>query len=190
MNAPIVLDLETQNTFQEVSFDYRKLKVSVVGIYDYGKDKYEIYRENELGKLFTLLEHTPLIIGFNINKFDLPVLSPYYVGNIAQFHTLDILEEVEKSLGFRVALDDLVRATLGAKKTGHGFLAIDYFRNGEWEKLEKYCLDDVRYTRELYEFGKKEGKFYFQTHKGKQEIKVIFKEMQTAQSPISLSLPF
>ncbi|MBI5451982.1 hypothetical protein HY945_00810, partial [Candidatus Gottesmanbacteria bacterium] len=65
MSYPVVLDLETQHSFQEVGFDHRKLKVSVVGVYDYGKDEYKIYRENELGKLFTMLEHTPLIIGFN-----------------------------------------------------------------------------------------------------------------------------
>lgn len=190
MGNPIVLDLETQHSFQEVGFDHRKLKVSVVGVYDYGKDEYKIYRENELGKLFTVLEHTPLIIGFNINKFDLPVLSPYYVGNILQFQTLDLLEEVEKSLGFRVALDDLARATLGTKKSGHGFLAIDYFRNGEWEKLEKYCLDDVRVTKELYEYGKKEGKFYFQTHNGKREITVALSKNSASKSTVSLSLPF
>ncbi|MBI4991359.1 ribonuclease H-like domain-containing protein [Candidatus Gottesmanbacteria bacterium] len=190
MSYPVVLDLETQHSFQEVGFDHRKLKVSVVGVYDYGKDEYKIYRENELGKLFTMLEHTPLIIGFNINKFDLPVLSPYYVGDVLQFRTLDILEEVEKFLGFRVALDDLARATLGIKKSGHGFLAIDYFLNGDWEKLEKYCLSDVKVTKELYEFGKKEGKLYFQTAKGKKEIKVSFNNNSTSKSAVSLSLPF
>ncbi|MBI5452496.1 ribonuclease H-like domain-containing protein [Candidatus Gottesmanbacteria bacterium] len=190
MSYPVVLDLETQHSFQEVGFDHRKLKVSVVGIYDYGKDEYKIYRENELGRLFTVLEHTPLIIGFNIKKFDLPVLSPYYVGNILQFQTLDLLEEVEKSLGFRVALDDLARATLGVKKSGHGFLAIDYFLNGDWEKLEKYCLSDVKVTKELYEFGKKEGKLYFQTHTGKREITVALSKNSASKSAVSLSLPF
>lgn len=190
MYYPIVLDLETQHSFQEVGFDHWKLKVSVVGVYDYGKDEYKIFRENELSKLFTLLEHTPLIIGFNIKKFDLPVLSPYYIGNILQFQTLDLLEEVEKSLGFRVALDDLARATLGVKKSGHGFLAIDYFLNGDWEKLEKYCLDDVRVTKELYEYGKKEGKLYFQTASGKKEIAVSFDNSLPKNSTVSLSLPF
>jgi DEAD/DEAH box helicase domain-containing protein len=189
MGSPIVLDLETQYSFQEVGFDHRKLKVSVVGIYDYKDKIYRTFRENQLLKLFNLLEHASLLVGFNIKKFDLPVLSPYYVGNIMQFPILDILEEVEKVLGFRAALDDLARATLGVKKSGHGFLAIDYFRSGEWEKLERYCLHDVQMTKDLYEFGKKEGKLFFQTYRGKREIPVTF-GVNKDNTSVSLSLPF
>lgn len=35
MAKPVVLDLETQYSFSEKGKDPRKLKVSVVGIYDY-----------------------------------------------------------------------------------------------------------------------------------------------------------
>lgn len=190
MSHPIVLDLETQYNFREVGYDPKKLKVSVVGIYDYATDDFQAYFEGELSGLFTKLEHASLIIGFNINKFDLPVLSPYYFGNVSQFTTLDLLEEVEKVLGFRVALDDLARATLGVKKNGHGFLAIEYFKKGEWKKLKNYCLEDVRITKELFEFGKKQGKLYFQDVRGKREIPVLFKGKISRQTPVSLSLPF
>lgn len=190
MTAPIVLDLETQHTFQEVGNDPEKLKVSLVGIYDYAKDSYRTYFENELSSLFTKLERASLIVGFNINKFDLPVLSPYYVGQINQFSTLDILEEVKRSLGFRVALDDLARATLGIKKKGHGLLAIDYFKNGDLEKLKNYCLSDVKITKELFEYGRKNKKLYFQNASGKREIPVSFEyKTSSRNSAISLSLP-
>ncbi|MCL4338695.1 ribonuclease H-like domain-containing protein [Patescibacteria group bacterium] len=187
---PVVLDLETQFTFQEVGYDPKKLKVSVVGLYDYATDKYEAYKEESFPQLFSVLEHASEIIGFNIDKFDLPVLSPYYVGNISQFATLDLLSEVERSLGFRVALDDLARSTLGEKKNGHGFMAIDFFRNGEWDKLIKYCLHDVEITKALYEYGKKEGKVYFQSVGGKRGIPVSFSARKNSQSTVSLSLPF
>lgn len=189
MSSPIVLDLETQKSFHEVGHDPRKLKVSVVGIYDYATDEYKIYRENQLSKLFKQLEQASCIIGFNIDKFDMPVLSPYYVGNISQFKTLDILTEVEKALGHRLALDDLVKTTLHLNKTGHGLLALDYFAKGEWEKLEKYCLDDVRITKELYEFGKREKKLMYNTYKGLVEFPVEF-EIKNTQQLVSLSLPF
>ena len=65
---PIVLDIETQNLFTEVGYDHKKLKVSVVGIYDYATGTYETYLEKDLGLLFKKLEHTSQIIGFNINK--------------------------------------------------------------------------------------------------------------------------
>ena len=48
MAHPIVIDIETQYLFQEVGYDHRKLKVSVVGTYDYAKDLYRAYTENEL----------------------------------------------------------------------------------------------------------------------------------------------
>lgn len=190
INNAVVLDLETQYSFREVGNDPKKLKVSVVGIYEYATNQYQAFREEEFAKLFPLLEKAALIVGFNINKFDLPVLSPYYLGKISQFHTLDILDEVEKNLGFRVALDDLARATLDIKKSGHGFMAIDYFRRGEWEKLINYCLEDVRITRELYEYGLKNKKLFFKDHKGKKEIAVNFEKIASSNSTVSLSLPF
>jgi len=190
VHNPIILDLETQHSFQEVRNDPKKLKVSVVGIYEYATDEYRAFREGELGELFPKLEKASLLVGFNIDKFDLPVLSPYYLGKVSQFKTLDMLEEVEKVLGFRVALDDLARATLGTKKSGHGFMAIDYYRNGEWEKLISYCLEDVRITRELYEYGLKNGKLYFNDFRGKKEIAVNFEKENQQDLAVSLSLPF
>lgn len=190
MAKPLVFDIETQHTFQEVNHDLRKLKISVVGTYDYGTDTYKAFREEELTELFSLMEHASVLVGFNINKFDLPVLAPYYVGTITQFPTLDILEEIQKVLGFRLALNDLAQETLAAKKSGHGLLAIEYFKAGQWDKLIHYCLDDVRITKELFDFGIKNQKLYFQDSRGRREIRVSFDQKTTQDSPISLSLPF
>ena len=48
MSKPIVFDLETQFLFQEVGHDPKKLKVSVVGIYDYADSQYSVNLEKEL----------------------------------------------------------------------------------------------------------------------------------------------
>lgn len=189
LHNPIVLDLETQFSLQEVGNDLRKLKVSVAGIYEYATNQYLAFREEEFAQLFSKLEKASAIVGFNINKFDLPVLAPYYLGKISQFFTLDMLEIVEKSLGFRVSLDSLAKETLGLKKSGSGFMAIDYFRNGQWEKLINYCLEDVKITRELYEYGLKNGKLFFNDFRGKKEIKINFEKDTSDESTISLSLP-
>lgn len=190
IHNPIILDLETQNSFTEVGNDVRKLKVSIVGIYDYATNEHLSFKTEEFSQLFPRLEKASLLVGFNINKFDLPVLSSYYVGKISQFKTLDILEEVEKVLGFRVALDNLAQTTLGLKKSGHGFMAIDYFRTGQWKKLTDYCLEDVRITKELYEYGLKNGKLFFNDFRGKKEIAVNFDKDTPSESTVSLSLPF
>lgn len=190
MHRPIIFDVETQYSFQEVGNDIRKLKVSVIGMYAYETNTFQTYREKDLPTFFSKLEHASYLIGFNIHKFDLPVLSPYYVGDITQFPTLDLLEEVEKKLGHRLSLDDIAKATLGTQKTGHGFMAIDYFHKGEWEKLEEYCLSDVRITKELYEYMKANRKFYFNTPTGKKEVPIILKEKEEEPTTVSLSLPF
>ena len=53
----VVLDIETQNTFQEVgAYDPSKLSVSLVGIYRYETDEYSVYMEDELPDMFKMLE--------------------------------------------------------------------------------------------------------------------------------------
>lgn len=189
MNYPVVFDVETQFTFAEVGHDPKKLKISVVGIFDYATGQYQGFKEKELSKLFKIFEHASFLIGYNSNKFDLPVLSSYYIGDIFQFHSLDLMDEVQSFLGYRVALDDLARATLNTKKSGHGLMAIEYYRNNEWEKLINYCLDDVKITKDLFEYGKKNKRLYIKTSKGELEIPVSLDKAFTSKRHVSLSLP-
>lgn len=192
MTQPVVLDLETQHSFREVGgYEPKKLKISLAGLYDYASDKYISFTESELNKLFPYLENASSIIGFNIVDFDLPVLAPYYVGNVAKFTTNDLLVHVQKSLGFRISLDDLAKETLGTQKNGHGLMAIEYFRAGEIDKLREYCLSDVKITKQLYEYGKQHGKVYYKSASGRTEIPISWSiSSSIAVNPISLTLPW
>ena len=189
MTKPVVLDLETQYSFREKDNETKKLKVSVVGIYDYSDNQFKAFFEDELSQLWPILENASLIIGFNIKKFDFQVLAPYYLGDINKFPVLDLLNEVKESLGKRISLGELAKATLGEGKSGHGLLAIDFYRKGELEKLKKYCLDDIRITRDLYEFGKKESRVFYFSSRGKEEIKIDWKEKNIGEKTIDLTLP-
>lgn len=189
MTKPVVLDLETQYSFREKGKDPERLKVSVVGIYDYRDNQFKAFFEDELNKLWPILEKASLIIGFNIRKFDLPVLSAYYVGDLFKFPILDILDEIKKSLGKRISLNELSKETLGEKKSAHGFQALDFYRKGEFEKLKNYCLNDVRLTRDLYEFGKREGWVFYPSARGKTQIKVNWGTVRTRARGINLTLP-
>ena len=188
MASPIVFDVETQRIFQEVNNETDKLGVSVVGVYDYADGSFKTFFEKDLPQLFQLFEKASILIGFNSKKFDLEVLKHYYVGDLTKFRSLDLLEEVHKSLGKRIALDDLVKGTLGKRKEGHGFLAINYFREGKFAELAKYCQSDVRLTRDLYEYGKKYGKVYYFGPYGKVEIKVNWRDMEVV-GDVNLTLP-
>jgi len=162
MGERLVLDLETQRDFMEV--EGRKpelLGVSVVGVYSYQGDRYDAYREADLAAtLAPRLQAAELLIGFNIRRFDLPVLQPYLPYPVTTLPALDLLEEVVKNLGHRVSLDSLAQATLGRGKSGSGLDALRWFKEGRFDLITTYCLDDVKLTKELYEYGKQHGRLF------------------------------
>ncbi|MFH1207616.1 MAG: ribonuclease H-like domain-containing protein [Patescibacteria group bacterium] len=152
----VVIDIETQNSFEEAgSPDPAALKLSVAVAYEYDTDTYHVFWEHELGKLWPLLERADQIIGFNLDHFDIPVLNRYYRGDLFKLPTLDLMKEVVKSLGRRVSLNAIASATLHTKKSGHGLDAIRWWKQGELEKIKTYCIDDVRITKDVYEYALK-----------------------------------
>lgn len=174
----IVLDLETQKSFEEVGGFGRNhlLKISVVGIYSYPLGKYLTFTEDQLHKLGEMLAEADLIIGFNIINFDFQVLQPYITQKLSEIPALDILTEVEKLIGHRVKLDNLAQMTLGTGKSGDGLQALKYYKLGQMEELKKYCLDDVRITKDLYEYVLKYGKLLYKDIYETKEIQIKFPE--------------
>lgn len=159
----IVLDIETQNLFSDVGGkeNLTKLLLSVAGVYSYSDKNFHAFTETELPFFEKMLERTDLIIGFNINHFDLPILQKYLKVDLSKIPALDIMEEVINAVGHRVSLDDLAINTLNKKKSANGLLAVQYFKEGRMGELKKYCLDDVRLTRDLYEHGLQNGAIKF-----------------------------
>ncbi len=174
----IVLDLETQKEFAEVGGRGKNhlLKVSVCCIYDYSTGKYSSYEEAELPKLAPILQTADQIIGYNIKDFDFQVIQPYLNFDISQVPYLDLLEEIEKTLGHRIKLEDVAQATLGTGKSGSGKEALLYFKNGRMDLLKKYCLDDVRITKQVYEYGLKNQKLLFRDFFKMKEVTVKISE--------------
>ena len=175
----IVLDLETQKSFDEVGGrgSNGKLRVSVCGIYSYEQDEYVCFDEGNLTKLGEILQGVDLVIGYNIKQFDFQVLQPYFNFPMDTVPALDILEEVEKVLGHRIRLEAIAQATLGTGKTGSGLAAINLWRTGRIEELKSYCLSDVKLTREIYEYAKANGKLLFQDFFETREIAINIPEV-------------
>lgn len=189
MSQPVVIDFETQHVFREVGGDVAKLRISVAGLYDYATDTYHAIMEDEIKKIFPYLENASQIIGFNSVHFDLPVLNPYYVGNLLDLPSLDLMHAVEHHLGHRVSLDNLLKETLGTQKTGHGLQAVNFFHEGKIEELKDYCLADVRLTKELYEYGKKHREIYYRSTNGRGRIPVPWGDMvQKTKTNVNLTL--
>ncbi len=155
----LVFDLETKNIIADVGGErnIHKLDVSMVGVYSYNQNKYFSFNEHELAECGKLFQKAGLLIGFSINRFDVPVLAKYFNFNLKAIKTLDLLEEIELALGHRISLDILAKTNLGGDgKTHHGLEAIKLYNEGNMEELKNYCLNDVRLTKELYDLALKQ----------------------------------
>ncbi len=170
----IVFDVETKNLFQDVGTnDPSALDISVVCIYDSATDSYTSYLEKDFKNLWPILEHADMLIGFNSDHFDIPLLNKYYHGDLGKIKSVDLLKEIHKSLGRRVKLDNVAEATLGKNKSGHGLEAITWWKQGEIQKIIDYCTDDVKITKELYEYALKNCSLKYKDFGGKiMEIKL------------------
>lgn len=171
----VVLDLETKQSFQDVhAFDPSRLTVSVVGLYDAAGDSERAYRAEEFLELEQVLRRAPRVVGFNLFGFDYAVLKPAFAAASAgrpaldpyTLPTVDLFDHLQRVLGFRPKLDDVARATLGRGKSGNGLDAIRLYQEGNWDALIRYCLDDVRLTRDLYEHGLQRGHVKFPMRDG------------------------
>lgn len=159
MKDKLVIDVETKNVFDDVGGrDFvEKLDASLICVYSYDQNKYFHFKEGEFEKLAPLLQTARLVIGFSINRFDLPVLKKYFDFNLMALPRFDLLEEIEMGYGRRISLNILAQTNLNVGKTGHGLDAVEFYKQGDWQTLIDYCLQDVRLTKELYDLAQKRG---------------------------------
>jgi DEAD/DEAH box helicase domain-containing protein len=154
----LVIDIETQKLVQEVGgWDHvDKLGVSVACAYDSKSDQFISYREHELKALIELCEER-LVIGYNIRGFDLPVLVPYGL-DPKRLDVFDIMYDLEALTRQRfLKLEAVARGTLGTGKSADGLLAVEWWKSGQVQKIIDYCTQDVKVTRDVFQFGRQNG---------------------------------
>jgi DEAD/DEAH box helicase domain-containing protein len=178
MLKKIVLDLETQKEFAEVGGRGKNhlLKISVCGIYDYSTAKYSIYEEHEIPRLAEVLQQADQIIGYNIKDFDFEVLQPYLNFNIFEIPYCDLLLEIANVLGHRISLETVAQGSVGHGKSGNGKQAVMFWRNGRLDLLKKYCLDDVKVTKQVYDYALSNQKLLYRDFFNMKEIKLAIAE--------------
>lgn len=188
----IVFDVETSNLFQDVgSSNPADLSISLLAIYDSLEDKYSSFIESEFPSLWPILEKADLLIGYNSNHFDIPLLNKYYSGDLTKIKSIDLLEEIRKVIGRRVRLDQVAQGTLEISKSGHGLQALEWWKNGEVEKVRKYCIDDVKITKELYDYALKNGKLMYKEGPAVIDIKLDTSAWENKkETALTQSLPF
>jgi len=190
----VVFDIETTGDIK----DFNSLQLTVISIYEYEHNRYSSFEMHELSNLWPILESAERLIGFNSEHFDLPILNKYYSGDLLKFPHLDILKVVKESTGSRFKLNDLAKATLQIEKSSDGLTAEKWWQEGKKDEVKKYCEQDVRVTKELYEYGRKNRMLYYQTLTG--ELRPFPVNFEPAANPkaaketsgknYNLSLPF
>ncbi|MCR4274432.1 MAG: ribonuclease H-like domain-containing protein [Candidatus Campbellbacteria bacterium] len=149
----VVFDIETRNIFDDVGKnDPVLLDISIVGVYDYETDVYTSYAQEEFSALWSVLERADVLIGFNSDHFDTPLLNKYFPGDLTKIKSIDIMTDIKSALGRRLSLNNVAGATLGLKKSADGLQAYQWWKEGKVDEIRKYCLQDVKVTKDLYEY--------------------------------------
>lgn len=189
----VTFDIETANAFPTLArSDFSRMEISIVGVHDSETGELTSYSKEEFNQLWPIIERADVLIGFNSDSFDIPLLNRYYPGDLTRIRSLDLLTEVYNVIGRRIRLQSLAEATLGVGKSGHGLEAVEWWQNGEHEKVRKYCMDDVKITRDLFDYALKHGKLKYKEPGGVREFKLDTSHWTTDEGPAAIThtLPF
>jgi DEAD/DEAH box helicase domain-containing protein len=69
-------------------------------------------------------------------------------------------------------LDHLAGETLNLNKSGDGLQALEWFKQGEMDKLSDYCRQDVAITRDLFQYGLKNGHLIYREKKHDRRVRL------------------
>lgn len=188
----VVFDIETANWMDETgSGDPADLTIAIVGIHDSETDTYTCFLEHELPQLWKILERTDLLVGYNSDHFDIPLLNKYYPGDLKKIRGLDLMQEVYAVLGRRLKLDAIAEATLGEKKIGDGMQSLRWWRQGEVEKVKEYCRKDVELTKKIFGYALQNNALKYRDLGALKEIKLnTSKWLMGEARPMTFTLGF
>lgn len=188
----VTFDIETANWMSDIgSSDPADLTIALVGIHDSETGSYSSYLENELPQLWPILERTDILVGYNSDHFDVPLLNKYYPGDLARIKSLDIMKEVHTSLGRRLKLDAIAGGTLGVNKIASGPQSLQWWRAGEVEKVREYCLKDVEITKKIFDYALAHGSIKYKELGKSHEVKIDTSEwLAPKNSAMTFSLGF
>jgi DEAD/DEAH box helicase domain-containing protein len=164
----IVVDVEIQKTIEETPGGWDatdKLGVACACVWEYRGCRMRIFGPDDVEALQQRLLRADRISGFNIWKFDFPVIfglpGRERVERLRE-KTDDMLRRIWKALRLDPdeftdshrgwSLGAVAGGTIGCTKIGYGGDAPRWFQEGNWAKVANYCADDVALERDLTDF--------------------------------------
>ena len=135
--------------------------LSVAVIWDSKTERYYLYDMHTIQLLCDHLEAADLVIGFNTDEFDIPIIEKLADRKLVLKGRYDILQKVWAQFSERqyggYKLADIVHRTLGLDKTGQGDAAPRLAAEGRYAELFDYCLNDVYITLQLWRHIEEHG---------------------------------
>jgi DEAD/DEAH box helicase domain-containing protein len=160
-----IFDLETKRLAQEVGgwAHIDKLGLSAAVMLEVETSRVFKFVEDQAGQLIDRINNAERMVGYNIIRFDYEVLRPYGLYKKPDLidRTLDLMNQIYQFLGYRVSLQALAETTLGESKSADGIAAVEWFREGNIDKVLAYCEQDVKVTYRLWEYGRERGYVLF-----------------------------
>ena len=179
MSDILALDIETANFSHEIGGfgNTAMFEITVAATYDginktiYCNEEIEVDNDivvkelhpKTLGQdLEDFVSKGGKVIGHNLTGFDLPILRDsldcWAAGEILKNKTyFDNANGLQKALGHRIALGELVRYNLSASKLLNSEDAPFLWKSGRHTEVAAYCLNDSELTFNLYNHILNEG---------------------------------
>ncbi len=164
----IYFDIETQRSADEVGgwHNAHLMRVALAVCYDTRSERFETFHERDVPRLLETLAAADLVVGFNVRRFDYQVLRGYTDDDLSGLSTFDLLEEIQRRIGFRLPLAQLAEETLGVGKSADGRQSLQWWKEGRVDAIEEYCRNDVALLRDLVVHGLDKGHLCFRTRGG------------------------
>ncbi len=188
----ITFDIETVGDFRS-NGDFSNLEITVVGTHNSETGELKGFFQEDFPAMWKLFESADILVGYNSDHFDIPILNRYYAGDLTKIKSVDLLKEVRAVLGRRLKLQSIAEATLGRGKISDGLEAMDWWAQGKKDKVMEYCLEDVRITNDIYEYARKNGSLKYKDYEGKREIKLdtsTWETLENGGAALTHTLPF
>jgi DEAD/DEAH box helicase domain-containing protein len=164
----VYLALRTQKSAEDVGGWQHKhlLGLGVAVTYDTREARYDVYTAETVAALLASLREADLVIGFNTRDFDYQVLQPYTDVPLATLPTLAVLDEVQRTLGFRLSLGHLVKETLGVERPDDSLRTLQWYQEGEREHIVQQCRRDLELLHALVRYGTGIGTVFYRDRAG------------------------
>ncbi len=172
----VVVDVEIARTIEEVGGweQTQAMGISCACVWEYRTSRMRIYGPEDVEALRERLLRADRISGYNIWRFDFPVIwglpdrgsgvddTAFLLSLLPK--TNDLLMRIWQALyldpdGLNFSdlhkgwgLDAVTQGTLGVGKIGYGGDAPKWFQAGQWARVASYCADDTCLERDLADF--------------------------------------